>query len=275
VTSVPCLKCSEPFERTGKQRLPFCESCRRAWARYRWRTSKARKAEDKRREEEDEAPTPVEPLVSYGRRRSGEWWSTHPLDGLPTGEPTIPEPWAVGGLDNIDDGGAILGRSPLRFAEDRLPAGYTTARGPWDEGVSTLHRDLQTELATRAANAAEHPWWAANPHCFWQLGNDEVAEDFLRTQFHKLRGNRGPESRADDQGPEITTQITEGPAMTLRQAITVTEAARQLGVSRRFIYRRIAEGKLPAYRVGEAALRVDLYDVQEFAKPVEPSEVAA
>lgn len=50
--------------------------------------------------------------------------------------------------------------------------------------------------------------------------------------------------------------------------ITVPEAAATLGVSSKTVRRWIAAGRLPAYRVGPVALRVDPSDLATIMRPV-------
>lgn len=50
--------------------------------------------------------------------------------------------------------------------------------------------------------------------------------------------------------------------------LSLKEAAARYGVSERTIRRRIAEGQLPAYRVGPRTIRVRTADVEALAKPI-------
>ena len=54
-----------------------------------------------------------------------------------------------------------------------------------------------------------------------------------------------------------------------------TEAARRMGCSKATIDRRIADGRLPAYRVGDRLLRIRATDVEKLAKPVPTCPAAA
>lgn len=56
---------------------------------------------------------------------------------------------------------------------------------------------------------------------------------------------------------------------------TITEAARRLGVSTKTLRRRIAEGHLPAYRLGSQLLRLDPRDVDALLRPVPTAGSAA
>jgi excisionase family DNA binding protein len=60
-----------------------------------------------------------------------------------------------------------------------------------------------------------------------------------------------------------------------RELITVSEFAEACGVSPKTIRRRIADGSVPAYRVGSTTLRLDRRDVDLLARRVRPEEVSA
>lgn len=53
-----------------------------------------------------------------------------------------------------------------------------------------------------------------------------------------------------------------------RKYLTLAEAAEWYGVSERTLRRRIAEGRLPAYRVGPRSIRVKAEDVEALAQPI-------
>lgn len=53
-----------------------------------------------------------------------------------------------------------------------------------------------------------------------------------------------------------------------RKNLSLKEAAEWHGVSERTLRRRIAEGRLPAYRVGPRTIRVRAEDVEALAKPI-------
>lgn len=53
-----------------------------------------------------------------------------------------------------------------------------------------------------------------------------------------------------------------------KQNITLKAAAAWYGVSERTLRRRIAEGRLPAYRVGPRSIRVSAEDVAALAKRI-------
>jgi len=55
------------------------------------------------------------------------------------------------------------------------------------------------------------------------------------------------------------------------EAVTITEAAEYLGVSHKTVRRMIADGKLPAYRVGGGTIRVLASDVEATKVPVRES----
>ncbi len=50
--------------------------------------------------------------------------------------------------------------------------------------------------------------------------------------------------------------------------LTLAEAAEWYGVSERTLRRRIAEGRLPASRVGPRAIRVKVVDIEALAEPI-------
>jgi excisionase family DNA binding protein len=57
--------------------------------------------------------------------------------------------------------------------------------------------------------------------------------------------------------------------------MSLKDAATQYGVSERTIRRRIAEGKLAAYRVGPRSIRVTAEDVAALAQPIPTTDPAA
>ena len=61
--------------------------------------------------------------------------------------------------------------------------------------------------------------------------------------------------------------------VTSRQFVDIPTAANLLSIGQRTVRRHIADGKLPAYRVG-GLLRIDLADLEAFARPVAPGEVS-
>ncbi len=60
-----------------------------------------------------------------------------------------------------------------------------------------------------------------------------------------------------------------------RKNLTLKEAAEWYGVCERTLRRRIAEGRLPAYRVGPRAIRVRRADVEALARPIPTGDPAA
>jgi excisionase family DNA binding protein len=48
----------------------------------------------------------------------------------------------------------------------------------------------------------------------------------------------------------------------------------ELGISLRGVRRLISSGELPAYRVGRAAVRIDIDDIAAVLKPILPGDVA-
>lgn len=57
--------------------------------------------------------------------------------------------------------------------------------------------------------------------------------------------------------------------------LSLKDAANRFGVSERTIRRRIAEGKLPAFRVGPRSIRVTAEDVAALARPIPTTGPAA
>ena len=57
--------------------------------------------------------------------------------------------------------------------------------------------------------------------------------------------------------------------------VGIAEAAEILGISTRTIRRRIADGSLPAYRVGPQLIRLDLNDVQRLARRIPTARQSA
>lgn len=61
----------------------------------------------------------------------------------------------------------------------------------------------------------------------------------------------------------------------VRKNLTLKEAAGFYGVSEKTLRRRIAEGRLPAYRVGPRAIRVSASDVEALAQRIPTANPAA
>lgn len=58
---------------------------------------------------------------------------------------------------------------------------------------------------------------------------------------------------------------------TPRRFTTVPDAAAYAGVSTQTLRRMIDRGELPAYRIGERNVRVDLADLDAIARPIIPA----
>lgn len=56
---------------------------------------------------------------------------------------------------------------------------------------------------------------------------------------------------------------------------TIAEAAERIGVHPKTLRRRIAEGKLPAYRLGHQIVRLNPADVDALLRPIPTAGVAA
>jgi excisionase family DNA binding protein len=65
-----------------------------------------------------------------------------------------------------------------------------------------------------------------------------------------------------------TQHATSGVERAATKNLTMAEVAAWYGVSPRTIRRRIAEGRLKAYRVGPRAIRVSVADLQTMAEPI-------
>ncbi len=57
-------------------------------------------------------------------------------------------------------------------------------------------------------------------------------------------------------------------APTTRQRLTLTAAAEYLDVSERTLRRYIAEGRLPAYRLGKRQIRIEVADLDKLVQPI-------
>lgn len=56
-----------------------------------------------------------------------------------------------------------------------------------------------------------------------------------------------------------------------RRLVTLTDAATYAAVSTKTIRRWIAAGNITGYRLGKRALRVDLHELEAFARPIPAS----
>ena len=61
---------------------------------------------------------------------------------------------------------------------DRLPDGASSPSGP-DEGRSSFFADLRDELDLLSNEAAQHPWFAENPHWNYELHDHDKARVYL------------------------------------------------------------------------------------------------
>jgi excisionase family DNA binding protein len=59
-----------------------------------------------------------------------------------------------------------------------------------------------------------------------------------------------------------------------KRPATVAHGAQAYSCSTRTIYRYIASGLLPAYRLGPRMLRIDLDDLERLARPVPAARIA-
>ncbi len=70
---------------------------------------------------------------------------------------------------------------------------------------------------------------------------------------------------------KLHATVTREDILTNRQAVTIQQAAGYLGVSHKTVRRMIADGRLPAYRVGGGPIRVLASDVEAVKIPVRAS----
>lgn len=67
---------------------------------------------------------------------------------------------------------------------------------------------------------------------------------------------------------DVTARAKAKAAAAQAKNIKLREAAEWYGVSERTLRRRIAEGRLRAYRIGPRAIRVSVEDLEAMAKPI-------
>ncbi|GAA4981342.1 hypothetical protein [Actinopolymorpha pittospori] len=141
-----CLRCGEPFRRRPGANRHFCAVCADALAR-----------------EADNA-----------RKRAKYAGTQEASEAL---RPSLPA-WAQDLLDErLEEVGlATDGGSPA-VQLDRLPPGAHTPTGT-DDGRSTFSAELAGHLDTLGRRAAADPWWAANPHWAYRLGDPAALERF-------------------------------------------------------------------------------------------------
>lgn len=70
--------------------------------------------------------------------------------------------------------------------------------------------------------------------------------------------------------PEQTKRLpaTRAEILAHKQTVDIATAAEYLGVSTKSVRRRIAEGVLPAYRVGPRFIRVYVSDIEALMNPI-------
>lgn len=66
----------------------------------------------------------------------------------------------------------------------------------------------------------------------------------------------------------MTTNTSKMTTTTKRHFESLAEAAERTGISVDTLRRRIAEGRLPAYRSGPRLIRVDIQDVDSLMRPI-------
>lgn len=142
MTTIPCLRCGNGYERKGRgRRSHYCGACRviinREKSGERYRQMEALKAEIR-----------IDPDV---------WIESGALDRI------YHAPIYV----QIDDYLESLEFDEMPIIRDRMPDGWASNTGP-DEGVTTEYEDLAEILEANRREAARDPWWSANPH--WNVG---------------------------------------------------------------------------------------------------------
>ena len=66
----------------------------------------------------------------------------------------------------------------------------------------------------------------------------------------------------------MSQSLSRADVLAQKQSVDLTFAAEYLGVSVQSVRRRIAEGRLKAYRVGPRAIRVNLTDLDALKQPI-------
>lgn len=146
---IPCLRCGKPYDRL-RGNGHFCGECLVIVKREAMREIQRERRERARHLIEDE-------------KAVADWL------------PDIDE-------ERLEEIGLATENGDPSLVLDRPPPGALTPYGP-DEGYSTFFEDLRGELKQLRSEAAEHPWWKANPHVFYEVHDDAKAAVYL----HKLK----------------------------------------------------------------------------------------
>lgn len=136
IVSIPCLRCSEPFDNNSRHPSHYCKLCRKVQKLERDNVKRRRVREDQ------------EILRAVAESMRGY------LD--PSMYATVED--FVTGLGVIMDSDKH---------EDRMPVGSNLPAGP-DEGMSTTYDDLAEQLDSRRLEVIMHDWFKEHPH--WTVG---------------------------------------------------------------------------------------------------------
>lgn len=145
----------------------------------------------------------------------------------------------------------------------------------WPSGIpKTLDAEQRKERGRKAASARNSPEnHARKLAAAWPTLPREQRDTVLEI----LRPvGLGCVSASDPRTVAVPRRKRNAPAVTQepgRQFVDVATAAKYLGVGDRTLRRYIAEGQLPAYKVG-GLLRLRFSDVEALAVPVNPGEVS-
>lgn len=150
---IPCLRCGKPYDRL-RGNGHFCGECLVIVKREAMR--------EIQRERRERARHLIEETKAVA-----DWL------------PDIDE-------ERLEEIGLATENGDPSLVLDRPPPGSLTPYGP-EEGYSTFFDDLRGELKQLRSEAAEHPWWKANPHVFYEVHDPTKAAVYL----HKLGARCG------------------------------------------------------------------------------------
>ena len=154
---IPCLRCGKPYDRMRGD-AHFCKDCAKAIDRE--------EARNRARERVERAKLLIESTPS-----AAEWL------------PKLDE-------EKLEEIGLATENGDPSLVLDRPPPGALTPYGP-EEGYSTFFEDLRGELKQLRSEAAEHPWWKANPHVFYEVHDAVKASVYLHRLAMSCGDKRG------------------------------------------------------------------------------------
>lgn len=128
---LPCYRCQAQFECKPRNPSHFCEICRIKINRE--------KARERQRQKLDR----VQKMIA----------------SLPDSRSIV--------LRGQEDALVSALQDRITTVQDRQPEGWKSPSGS-EDGRSTYFKELAGELDTLSAEAANDPWWEANPH--WAFG---------------------------------------------------------------------------------------------------------